>query len=117
MWISSDFLRLKEKARVSTGSRVPRSAGSVDTHFIPSATAPHPPTLCPRKSVIPRTKVNQSYAPSLPQEIRFTSSEQPEETQSKGLLSLCDQRGPHAHPRLQGGTWLYEHLPGIEEEP
>ena len=29
------------------------------------------PTLCPRKSVIPRTKVNQGYTPSLPQEIRF----------------------------------------------
>ena len=40
MWISSDFLRLKEKARVSTGSGAPRSAGSVDTHFILSATAP-----------------------------------------------------------------------------
>lgn len=49
MWISSDFLRLKEKARVSTGSGAPRSAGSVDTHFILSATAPPPPDSLPKK--------------------------------------------------------------------
>ena len=49
MWISSDFLRLKEKARVSTGSGAPRSAGSGDTHFILSATAPPPPDSLPKK--------------------------------------------------------------------
>ena len=69
MWISSDFLWLKKKARVSTGSRAPRSAGCVDRHFILSA--PHPLTLCPRKSMIPRTKVSQSYPPALPQQIHF----------------------------------------------
>lgn len=49
MWISSDFLRLKKKARVSTGSREPQSAGSVDTHFIPSDTTSPPPNSLPKK--------------------------------------------------------------------
>lgn len=98
MWISSDFLWLKKKARVSTGSRAPRSAGCVDRHFILSA--PHPLTLCPRKSMIPRTKVSQSYPPSLPQQIHFQQT-----ARRNPAPGAPDPRGRHARSRLWGGTW------------